>query len=106
MTSSRLLLTLMLTATPLAALAQSEVVVSQKNKAFSQKSVRIKAGDKVAFRNDDPFVHNIFSLSDPTPFDLGTYAQGQTRTQTFSKAGKFEVECAIHPEMRMEVVVQ
>jgi len=91
-------------ALPLAALA-AEHTVSQKGKAFSTAAITIKAGDKIAFRNDDPFVHNVFSLTDGMNFDLGTYPQGQSKTQAFTKAGKFEIECAIHPEMKLVVNV-
>jgi plastocyanin len=87
------------------ALASQEHLVSQKDKAFSTKKLDIKVGDKVAFRNDDGFSHNIFSLTDAMPFDLGTYGSGQMKTVTFGKAGKFEIECAIHPDMRMVVNV-
>ena len=82
-----------------------EHLVSQKDKAFSAKTLDIKAGDKVSFRNDDAFSHNIFSLTDAMPFDLGTYGGGQLKAVTFAKAGKFEIECAIHPEMRMIINV-
>jgi len=87
-------------------LAQAgEHVVAQKNKAFSASTLRIKAGDSVSFRNDDPFFHNIFSLSDAQTFDLGSFPQGQVRKVVFNKAGKVEIECAIHPEMRMVIEV-
>jgi plastocyanin len=58
------------------ALASQEHVVAQKDKSFSTKKLDIKVGDKVAFRNDDGFSHNIFSLTDAMPFDLGTYGSG------------------------------
>ncbi|WP_290870106.1 plastocyanin/azurin family copper-binding protein [Aquabacterium sp.] len=80
--------------------------VAQKGKAFSVASLAIKVGDKVAFRNDDPFAHNIFTLSDPMQFDLGTYPQGQAKSVTFTKAGQYEIECAIHPEMKMLINVK
>jgi plastocyanin len=83
----------------------SEHVVAQKDKAFTAKTLNIKVGDTVAFRNDDSFSHNIFSLTDAMPFDLGTYGGGQSKTVTFSKPGKFEIECAIHPDMRMVINV-
>lgn len=83
----------------------AEHTVAQKGKAFSAPSLTVKAGDKVSFRNDDPFVHNVFSLTEPGSFDLGTYPQGQAKAITFSKEGKFEIECAIHPEMKMIVQV-
>jgi plastocyanin len=83
----------------------AEHMVTQKNKAFDKTALTIKAGDKVSFRNDDPFVHNVFSLTEPGSFDLGTYAQGQAKGQVFAKDGKFEIECAIHPEMKLLLTV-
>jgi plastocyanin len=83
----------------------AEHLVSQKDKSFSVKTLDIKVGDKVAFRNDDAFSHNIFSLTDAMPFDLGTYSGGQMKAVTFAKPGKFEIECAIHPDMHMVINV-
>lgn len=85
--------------------AAAEHVVGQKNRAFSTNSLKVKVGDTVNFRNDDPFFHNIFSLSDTQSFDLGSYSQGQSRKVTFQKEGRIDVECAIHPEMKMVIEV-
>jgi plastocyanin len=84
----------------------AEIVVSQKNKEFSQKTVKLKVGDSIAFRNDDPFFHNVFSLSDTASFDLGSYPQGQSKSVKFTKAGTVEIECSIHPNMKLMVEVQ
>jgi plastocyanin len=81
------------------------LALSQKDKSFAMKNLSIKAGDTVSFRNDDTFSHNIFSLSDAMPFDLGTYGHGQSKSVTFAKPGKFEIECAIHPDMRLMITV-
>jgi plastocyanin len=83
-----------------------EFEVSQKNKEFIPKALAVKAGDTVGFKNDDPFSHNVFSLSDTKTFDLGSYPQGQTRKITFDKPGTVEVECAIHPDMKIKIEVQ
>jgi len=88
-----------------AAHASQEVVVTQKNKAFSTPKLTIHAGDKVTFRNEDGFVHNVFSLTDANTFDLGTYPQGQAKSVTFAKAGVYDIECAIHPEMKLQITV-
>jgi plastocyanin len=80
-------------------------LVSQNAKSFSVKSVQAKIGDSIAFRNDDPFVHNIFSLSDIQSFDLGTFAKGETRSVKLEKEGTMEIECAVHPEMKLVVEV-
>lgn len=83
-----------------------ETTVGQKNKAFSIKKLDITVGDSVSFRNDDPFFHNIFSLSDAQSFDLGSFPQGQARKVVFDKPGVVEIECAIHPEMKLTVDVR
>ena len=98
-------LCLLLAALGLPAAAAQEHTVVQKDKSFTTKTLSVKAGDKVSFRNDDAFSHNIFSLTDAMPFDLGTYGGGQAKTVTFDKPGKFEIECAIHPDMRMVITV-
>lgn len=84
----------------------AEQIVSQKGKAFSIKKLKIKVGDTVKFVNEDPFSHNIFSLSPAKSFDLGTYPQGGAKSVTFDKAGTIEVECAIHPEMTLSIEVE
>jgi plastocyanin len=80
--------------------------VTQKDKKFSQKNLTVKVGDSVSFKNEDPFSHNVFSLSDIKTFDLGSYPQGQAKKVTFDKPGTVEVECAIHPDMKLNIEVQ
>lgn len=82
------------------------VEVGQKDKAFTKSSLTIKVGDVVKFVNNDPFFHNVFSLSDAKLFDLGSFPQGDSRDVTFDVAGTVEVECAIHPEMQMVITVE
>ena len=83
----------------------AEHVVAQKDKSFSTKKLSIKLGDWVKFVNDDPFSHNVFSLSDAKSFDLGSYGQGGSKAITFDKPGTVEVECAVHPDMKMVIEV-
>jgi plastocyanin len=84
----------------------AEFEIGQKGKKFSQKELTVKVGDTVSFKNDDPFFHNIFSLSDTKTFDLGSFPQGQSKKVIFDKAGTVEVECAIHPEMKVTIEVK
>ena len=56
-----LLVSLLVAATGVSA---KDFLIDQKDKQFSQKSLKIKAGDAVEFRNSDAFFHNVFSLSD------------------------------------------
>ena len=87
------------------AYAASTHAVGQAKKAFTVTSLKAKVGDTITFKNDDDFAHNVFSLSDVQSFDLGSYKKGETRSLTLSAAGTIEVECAIHPEMKMKIEV-
>lgn len=82
-----------------------EVVVSQKNKSFSTKKLKQTVGESIKFVNEDGFAHNVFSLSAAKSFDTGSFGNGQARSVTFDKAGAVEVECAVHPDMRLDVEV-
>ncbi len=86
------------------ALAQ-EFTVDQTDKRFSANTLTVKVGDQIRFLNNDPFFHNIFSLSDTKTFDLGSYPKGQSRSVTFTNPGTVEIECAIHPDMKLIVEV-
>ena len=85
--------------------AAQEHVVTQKNKSFSVKKMTVKVGDTVKFVNEDSFAHNVFSLSAAKSFDLGSFGNGGSKSVTFDKPGKVEVECAVHPDMRLDIEV-
>lgn len=92
-------------ATPATSLA-AEHEVGQKDKKFTVEELTISKGDVVHFPNRDPFFHNVFSLSETTMFDLGSYPQGESKSVTFDQTGTVDVECAIHPNMRMQIHVK
>lgn len=83
-----------------------EFTIDQKDKAFSLTSLTVKVGDVINFRNSDPFFHNIYSLSPVKIFDLGSYKQGESKSINFDKPGVVEVNCAIHPSMKLKVTVE
>lgn len=74
-------------------------IVNQRDKVFIPRVLAVPVGTKVDFRNDDPFYHNVFSLSDSQRFDTGLYASGLSYSQTFNKAGPVELLCNIHASM-------
>ena len=88
-----------------AAAGAAEHVIGQKNKNFTVSTVEAKVGDEVLFRNDDTVFHNIFSLTAGQSFDLGAYAPGLYKKIKLDKPGTIEVECAIHPRMKMLIEV-
>lgn len=87
------------------AVAAGEHEVGQLNKEFTVDKVEAQVGDTVVFTNQDPFFHNIFSLSDTQMFDLGSWPTGETRSVKLTNPGVVLVECAIHPGMSMEIHV-
>lgn len=89
----------------------AEHTVEQQDKTFMKggakvEKMTIKTGDTINFRNQDPFFHNVFSLTDIKTFDLGSYPKGESKAVKFDKKGLVEVECAIHPQMFLEVEVK
>lgn len=85
--------------------ASDEIVVTQQDKKFSVTLLHAKVGDTIVFKNNDPYVHNIFSLSDPQSFDLGTFGKGEVRKLVLTTPGELEIECAVHPSMKLTIEV-
>jgi hypothetical protein len=79
--------------------------ILQRGETFLPRLLAITAGQEVSFPNDDPFFHNVFSVSPGAKFDLGQYRRGQTKKKLFVEPGPVEVYCNIHPEMAATVLV-
>ncbi len=85
--------------------ASDQVQIKQIDRRFLPDLVVVPVGSMVSFPNMDPIFHNIFSLSRPKTFDLGTYDRGETRTVQFPKPGIVDVYCHLHPNMTATIVV-
>jgi plastocyanin len=79
--------------------------MEQTNRRFSPDMLVIPAGATVSFPNMDPIFHNIFSLSKPKQFDLGSYDRADSRSVTFPNPGIVNVYCHLHPNMEGTIVV-
>lgn len=86
--------------------AEDPIVIAQRDIAFAPRSVTIKVGDQVTFRNEDPFGHNVYSPSMNGVFDIGLQDPGVETPVTFTAPGEFVIQCRIHPKMRAKVLVQ
>jgi plastocyanin len=80
--------------------------ISQQDRHFSQTEITIKIGDTISFKNDDEVTHNVFSTTPGMEFDLHRQAPGASSTIPFNKAGDAEVDCSIHPRMKLLVHVK
>lgn len=79
--------------------------VGQRDKTFLPSVLAVTAGQSVSFANQDPYFHNVFSLSPTRSFDLGQFQKGEARTREFPKTGVVEVYCNIHPQMAATILV-
>lgn len=80
-------------------LPRLKATIAQKDEQFVPHVVAITRGSTVTFPNDDPFFHNVFSLSRGANFNLGRYPSGTTRTRAFTRPGLIKVFCELHSHM-------
>ena len=79
--------------------------MDQRGMKFEPHILLITKGDTVRFLNHDSVAHNVFSPDHET-YDLGTFAEGQTRSHTFDQAtGVYTQLCSLHPEMLAYIFV-
>ncbi len=79
------------------------LTIHVKNFRFDPASVKIHAGDRVSFINDDDEAHTV-TASDKS-FDSQGLDGGQTWQHVFSKPGTYSYFCEMHPYMKAEIVV-
>jgi plastocyanin len=80
--------------------------IGTSDKSFSPHVLVVPVGSTVSFSNYDPFNHNVFSLSEENPFDLGLYGRGEARSVRMEKPGIVRVYCNVHAQMSALVVVR
>ena len=80
-------------------------VIEQSGKKFSETEITIKKGDTVTFTNKDPYTHNVYSQSSGNAFDVKTQKAGESSDVKFDAVGDVDVQCAIHPSMKLRIHV-
>ncbi len=83
----------------------AEHIITLKNRAMSKSIAVVKPGEAVTFINEDRVAHNIVSLKGENQFDLDAFKPGDSRKVTFAHGGVADIECTIHPGMKMTVFV-
>ena len=83
----------------------SRVELHQENETFVPHVLALTKGSTVDFPNDDPFFHNVFSLSSAAAFNLGRYPRGKSQQWKFTKPGLVKVFCDIHSHMSASILV-
>lgn len=85
---------------------EEHAVMNQHNTEFEPTMLPVLRGTTVDFANIDTGWHNVNSPDQSvTPFNLGTYPGGVTRSMRFDNIGVAPIACIMHPEMRAHIVV-
>lgn len=85
--------------------AAETVEVSQKGRRFLPDSVELKVGDTLKVHNDDEFLHHVYVASPDFNFDSEEQPPGNNVEIKFTHAGEYNVQCRIHPKMKLAVHV-
>lgn len=87
--------------------AQAEdVVVVQKDKAFSRRIVTLVVGDRLVFKNEDSVIHHTYSLDADFIFSSIRQKPGGDTSIVMNSPGTATIRCGIHPRMKLVVNVK
>jgi len=105
--TSRILAAALLAAVAASPAYADEIMVGQKNKAFSMEAATLTPGDTIKFVNDDTTQHNVLITGPREEIrNSGVQDPGEDVAFQLDKPGTYRVECGIHPKMKMSVVVK
>jgi len=76
-----------------------------KKKEFYPHVLAVPVGSRVQFPNQDPILHNVFSVSPGNAFDLGIYRVGPPKEKRFDQPGVVRVYCNVHQAMAAYILV-
>ncbi|SRR5258706_8813578 len=80
------------------------VNVSIKGMKYNPTAITIKTGDTVTWTNADQRDHSVAATDGS--FTSGNIGPGATYSYVFTKPGKYEYACSLHPRMKGVVTVQ
>jgi plastocyanin len=80
-------------------------IVTQRDAVFRPHVLPLMVGTKVEWPNKDDIFHNVFSMSESNPFDLGLYKDPEIKSVEFKNAGRVDVFCSIHSKMNCVLLV-
>jgi plastocyanin len=86
-------------------LRNANYIMSTKNKQFSPRLMIVPKGAEVLFPNNDPIIHNVFSVSGKNRFDGGRYGKGEGATHRFQYPGMVRIYCNVHHQMNAVIFI-
>ena len=84
---------------------ENERAIVTRDKSLSPTVLTGPRGSAVRFPNEDPILHNLFSVSPGNDFDLGIYGPGEAPTVRFEQTGVVNIYCNVHHDMHAHVLV-
>ena len=84
---------------------EAPVTMATRKKQFAPRVLAVPRGSRVRFPNEDPILHNVFSVSPGNAFDLGLYRQGPGKEKKLDQPGLVRVFCNVHHDMVAYVLV-
>lgn len=90
---------------PVAPVAAASHSVQMANFAFAPQVLTVTAGDSITWTNQDEAPHTVTTTSAPRAISSPMLSKGQSFTFTFTVPGTYSYYCAVHPDMRAQVVV-
>ncbi|HLZ67586.1 MAG TPA: cupredoxin domain-containing protein [Aliidongia sp.] len=88
------------------AFAAETLTISQKKRTFNPGEIAIHKGDTLHIANDDEFTHQVYVDAPAFKFESAEADPGTSVDIRFTAAGTFDVQCHIHPKMKLHVTVQ
>ncbi len=79
--------------------------MNQRAEAFWPKVLAVQTGTDVAFLNQDPTRHHVYSYSPAKQFERQVPARGDAPHVVFDKSGIVALGCNIHDQMLAYVIV-
>ena len=79
--------------------------IATRDKTFQPGVLAVPRGSTVSFPNEDPILHNVFSVSAGNAFDLGVYGPDAAPEATLTAPGPVNVYCNVHHDMHAHVLV-
>jgi plastocyanin len=82
----------------------SVAVVHVANLAFGERALRVRAGTRVRWVNEDQVEHSV--TADNAAFDSGLIEPGRSYERVFDRPGEYAYHCTPHPFMTARVIVE
>ncbi len=76
-----------------------------RRKEFVPRVLVVPRGSRVRFPNEDPILHNVFSVSTPQPVRPRPLQGGPGKEKRFEKPGLVRVFCNVHHDMVAYILV-